>query len=195
VHRRLDHLLRPLLQDTAASNPQADRRLCHPVGTSQVQADAPPDQRRKRLVWPATPSQPDTLRPLDVMSWQRPNIGSRVTREGHARFWERPEVEFLRATRQNRWSGTIPEHVRSTSVSRPPVTRPIWLFRARTCHEQPQQEPHYSITSSARRDRKGGRGPARAQRELCRVQHKRNSGLCSYHLIPAQTSIWTVSSR
>ena len=30
---------------------------------------------------------------------QRPNIGSRVTREGHARFWERPEVQFLRATR------------------------------------------------------------------------------------------------
>src|SRR5215510_2792096 len=34
------------------------------------------------------------------MSWHRPNIGSRVTREGHARFWERPEVKFLRATRQ-----------------------------------------------------------------------------------------------
>ena len=31
---------------------------------------------------------------------QRPNIGSRVTREGHARFWERPEVKFLPATRQ-----------------------------------------------------------------------------------------------
>src|SRR5215469_16563658 len=31
---------------------------------------------------------------------QRSNIGSRVTREGHARFWERPEVKFLRATRQ-----------------------------------------------------------------------------------------------
>jgi hypothetical protein len=39
---------------------------------------------------------------LDAMSWQRPNIGSRVTREGHARFWERPEVKFLRATRQSR---------------------------------------------------------------------------------------------
>src|SRR5262245_55543251 len=34
------------------------------------------------------------------MSWHRPNIGSRVTREGHARFVERPEVKFLRATRQ-----------------------------------------------------------------------------------------------
>src|SRR5262245_16564981 len=31
---------------------------------------------------------------------------------------------------QNRRSGTIPEHVRSTSVSGPRVTRPIWLFRA-----------------------------------------------------------------
>jgi hypothetical protein len=35
---------------------------------------------------------------------QRRNIGSRVTREGHARFWERPEVKFLRATRQRRRS-------------------------------------------------------------------------------------------
>ena len=34
------------------------------------------------------------------MSWQRPNIGSRVNREIHARFWERVEVKFLRATRQ-----------------------------------------------------------------------------------------------
>ena len=33
---------------------------------------------------------------------QGSNIGSRVTREGHARFWERPEVKFLRATRQSR---------------------------------------------------------------------------------------------
>ena len=33
---------------------------------------------------------------------QRSNIGSRVTREGHARFWERPGVKFLRATRRLR---------------------------------------------------------------------------------------------
>ena len=36
-----------------------------------------------------------------AVQWQRPNIGSRVTREGHARFWERPEVKFLRATRRS----------------------------------------------------------------------------------------------
>jgi hypothetical protein len=35
---------------------------------------------------------------------QRSNIGSRVTREGHARFWECPEVKFLRATRQQHQS-------------------------------------------------------------------------------------------
>jgi len=35
------------------------------------------------------------------MSWQRPHIGSRVTREGQARFWERPGGEVPRATRQN----------------------------------------------------------------------------------------------
>ena len=31
---------------------------------------------------------------------QRLNIGSRVTRESHARSWERPDVKFLRATRR-----------------------------------------------------------------------------------------------
>src|SRR5262245_31571111 len=36
------------------------------------------------------------------MSWQRPNIGSRMNREVHVRFWERAEVKFLRATRQSR---------------------------------------------------------------------------------------------
>jgi hypothetical protein len=35
------------------------------------------------------------------MPWQRPNIGSRMNRKVHVRFWERPEVKFLRATRQN----------------------------------------------------------------------------------------------
>ena len=40
------------------------------------------------------------LCPLAAMSWKRPDIGSRVTREGHARFWERPEVKLLRAPRQ-----------------------------------------------------------------------------------------------
>ena len=34
------------------------------------------------------------------MSWQRPNIGSRVTREGHARFWERLGVQVPWATRR-----------------------------------------------------------------------------------------------
>src|SRR6202040_2847411 len=34
------------------------------------------------------------------MSWQRPNIGSRMNREVHVRVWERAEVKFLRATRQ-----------------------------------------------------------------------------------------------
>jgi hypothetical protein len=42
-----------------------------------------------RLVRPATSGEPPALRPLATMSWQRPNIGSRVNREVHARFWER----------------------------------------------------------------------------------------------------------
>ena len=52
------------------------------------------------------------------MSWQRPNIGSRVTREGHARFWERPEVKFLRATRHDseHQSQRLPPSSRNTSI-------------------------------------------------------------------------------
>jgi hypothetical protein len=38
-------------------------------GASQVQDNAPPDQRRKRLVRPATPCQSNTLCPLAAMSW------------------------------------------------------------------------------------------------------------------------------
>ncbi len=34
-----------------------------------------------------------------AMPWKRPDIGSRVTREGHARFWERLRVKVPRATR------------------------------------------------------------------------------------------------
>ena len=49
----------------------------------------------------------NALRTLGFMSWQRPNIGSRVTREGHARFWERAEVKVLRATRQERRMGAF----------------------------------------------------------------------------------------
>jgi len=109
LHHRSDKSLTELAQ---MSDPEEDRCLCHPVGTPQVQADASPDQGRERLVRSDTPGQPNTLCSLDVMSWQRPNIGSRVTREGHARLWEHPEVKFLRATRHRshaamsrRWAG------------------------------------------------------------------------------------------
>ena len=39
----------------------------------------------------------DEAKPFNAMSWQRPNIGSRINREVHVRFWERAEVKFLRA--------------------------------------------------------------------------------------------------
>ena len=40
----------------------------------------------QRLVRSASPCQSNALRSLAAMSWQRPNIGSRVNREVHARF-------------------------------------------------------------------------------------------------------------
>jgi len=54
---------------------------------------------------------------------QRSNIGSRVTREGHARFWERPEVKFLRATRRTLPLGFGPPNGWSRRIS-PVLARP-----------------------------------------------------------------------
>ena len=102
IHPRLDRLLQPLLPDAAPSDAEADRCLCHSMGPPQVQADGSSDQGWKRLVRPAPPEDAEALCPLVPMSWQRPNIGSRVTREGHARFWERPGVKVPRATRHLR---------------------------------------------------------------------------------------------
>jgi hypothetical protein len=51
--------------------------------------------------WPlANWKQEELVDEAKPFHWQRPNIGGRVTREGRARFWERPEVQFLRATRR-----------------------------------------------------------------------------------------------
>ena len=95
----LDRLLLQLLPDAVASNSEKNRSLCHSLGAPQIQAVRPSDQGSKGLVRTAAPGKPHTPRSLAAMSWKRPNIGSRVTREGHARFWERLEVKVLRATR------------------------------------------------------------------------------------------------
>ena len=50
VHRRLDQLLRPVLSDAIALDPQEDRCLCHPLGAPEIQTVASPNQRGARLV-------------------------------------------------------------------------------------------------------------------------------------------------
>jgi len=50
VHRRLDQLLRPVLSDAIALDPQKDRCLCHPLGAPEIQTVAPSNQRGARLV-------------------------------------------------------------------------------------------------------------------------------------------------
>src|SRR5215467_5136479 len=69
--------------------------LCHSVGPPQVQADGAPDQGSAGLVRPVAPGDTEAGWSLAFMPWRRPNIGSRVTREGHARLWERPGVKTL----------------------------------------------------------------------------------------------------
>src|SRR5229473_6419564 len=108
VHSRLDQLLRQLLSDAVASDPEEDRSLCHPLGASQVQTVASPNQRGERLVCTVALCKSEALRSLAAMSWKWPNNGSRMNREVHVRFWESPEVKVLRATRQNLPPGFVP---------------------------------------------------------------------------------------
>ena len=110
-------------------------------GTPQVQADAPPDQECTRLVRPVPPGEPNALCALAFMPWQRPDIGSRMNREVHVRFWERLGVKVPRATRQSR----LLIDVHSWSA-RPPIVSvkaDVGDFqrRARSCCEQVQPEP------------------------------------------------------
>src|SRR5258707_2493249 len=53
------------------------------------------------------------------MSWKRPNIGSRMNREVHVRFWERLEVKLLRATRHEDTRRPRDPRDRSSSVTGP----------------------------------------------------------------------------
>ena len=61
------------------------------------------------MVGTDAPRQSNSLCPLASMAWQRPNIGSRVNREVHARFWEHAEVvrlhEYLLNQLGTSWSG------------------------------------------------------------------------------------------
>ena len=62
-------------------------------------------ERRGCVVRPWPLANREREEPLDEakpFKMQRLNIGSRVTREGHARFWERPEEFYLRASRHSR---------------------------------------------------------------------------------------------
>ena len=52
------------------------------------------------LVRALSSGEPASLCALGLMPWQRLNIGSRVNREVHARFWERLAVKVRLATRQ-----------------------------------------------------------------------------------------------
>src|ERR1035437_4551183 len=98
------------------------------MGSPQIQADGPLDQGREGLVRSAAPRESKTLCPLATMPRQRPNIGSRMNREVHVRFWERPRVKVPRATRQTRRFKSLP----ATSALPPStdIIRPVRLVRS-----------------------------------------------------------------
>src|SRR3954447_25989052 len=78
----------------------SDRCLPDPLGAQQVQATASAAQRCKRLAGAGHPRPPASVCALALSAWEWPNIGSRMTRECHVRFWERVGVRLPRATRQ-----------------------------------------------------------------------------------------------
>ena len=95
AHPWLDHLLQPLLSDAVASDPEAGSTPMSFGGrVANSSGCVHQTKGRKGLVRPAPPRNAEALRSLAAMSWQRPNIGSRMNREVHVRFWERPGVKF-----------------------------------------------------------------------------------------------------
>src|SRR3954449_3124192 len=92
--------LQPLLPVGVDLDCASDRCLPDPLGAQQVQAPASAAQRCKRLAGAGHPRQPASVCALALSAWEWPNIGSRMTRECHVRFWERVGVRLPRATRQ-----------------------------------------------------------------------------------------------
>ena len=82
----LDQLLRPILSIAVEADSAVHRLLPSPLGAPKVQAPARTTQRRERLVGPGSPCQSNPLCSLAALGCRRPNIGSRVNREVHARF-------------------------------------------------------------------------------------------------------------
>ena len=90
---------------------------------SRLQASAPvsPGQARKSLGWPAPPCQPHALRSLAFMPWQRSNIGSRVTREGHATV----RLSLMCHPNTTSWSVICPGLTSTSSMCAPPTSTTV----------------------------------------------------------------------
>ena len=82
----LDQLLRPILSSAVEIDSAAYRWLPSPLGAPKAQAPARTTQRHARLVGSGSPCRSKPLCSLAVSECRRPNIGSRVNREVHARF-------------------------------------------------------------------------------------------------------------
>ncbi len=99
IHPWLDQLLQSVLQIGVVSNPSSDRRLPRQMGTRQVQDSSTKVEGCSGLARTCDPNIAGSVCPLAASASRRPNIGSRMSREAHVRFWERVGVGFPRATR------------------------------------------------------------------------------------------------
>ena len=87
---------------------------------------------------------------LAAMSWQRPNIGSRINRELHVRFWERAEVQFLRATRTKREVPLYDPMSASAGCGHAETPHAPWLsqWRETKGYERAKKPRHACISSN-----------------------------------------------
>src|SRR5262249_27845956 len=74
------------------------QRLSGALGSAEIQAAAPPRQAGAAVPGERRPTGAGAVRSLAVGAAVRLGTGSRVSREGHARFCERPGVQLARST-------------------------------------------------------------------------------------------------
>src|SRR5439155_22861516 len=95
---RMDQLLRAVLPVRVVSDSPPHQRLSGALGSAEIQAAAAPRQASAAVLGERRPTGTGAVRSLAPGAAVRLGTGSRVSREGHARFCERPGAQLPRPT-------------------------------------------------------------------------------------------------
>src|SRR6266480_6016311 len=94
----MDQLLRAVLPVRVVSNSPPHQRVSGALGSAEIQAAASPRQAGAAVPGERRPTGAGAVRSLAPGAAVRLGTGSRVSREVHARFCERPGVQLPRPT-------------------------------------------------------------------------------------------------